>query len=91
MYAFFLILHVIVSVILIVVILIQTGKGAGIGGIFGGGNDALFSAPSGSAFMKKLTIGLALGFACTTIILTVLHSRRTTSSVFQRVGPVQQQ
>ncbi len=91
MYGLILTLHILVSLVLIVVILIQSGKGAGLGGIFGGGSDALFSAPSGSAFLRKLTVGLAIGFMCTTLFLTVLQSRKSGRSVLERVGVPQQQ
>lgn len=91
MYGMILTLHVIVCLVLIVVVLLQSGKAGGMG-IFGGGSsEALFSAPSGTAFMKKLTMGLAIAFLCTTIILTFLHGRRSTRSVIQRVGIPQQQ
>ena len=91
MYTLILILHVLIAVFLIVVVLIQSGKSGGMGGIFGGGSDALFSAPSGSAFLKKVTIGLAVGFLCTTLFLTVLQSRRAGRSVIERVGMPQGQ
>lgn len=91
MYGLILLLHVLICVILIIVILVQSGKGAGIGGVFGGGSDALFSAPSGSAFIRKVTVGLAVGFLCTTILLTILQSRRAGRSVIERVGVPQQQ
>ena len=92
MYTMILTLHVLICAALIIVVLIQSGKGAGLGGIFGGGTDALFSAPSGSAFIKKVTVGLAVGFLLTTLILTVLQSRRGGRSVIERVGiPAQQQ
>ena len=90
MYTLILILHIVISIVLITVVLIQSGKSGGMGGIFGGGSDALFSAPSGSAFLKKLTIGLAVGFLCTTLFLTVLQSRRGGRSVIERVGIPQQ-
>ena len=90
MYELVLTLHILVCAVLVVVILIQAGKGAGISGMFGGGSDSLFSAPSGSAFLKKMTVGLAVGFVCTTLFLTILHSRRSGRSVLERV-PLQQQ
>lgn len=89
MYELILTLHVLICLGLVVVILIQAGKGAGISGMFGGGSDALFSAPSGSAFLKKVTVGLAVGFVCTTLFLTILHTRRSGRSVLERV-PIQQ-
>ena len=64
----------------------------GAGGLFGGGsNDALFSAPSGSSFIRKLTIGFAIAFFCTTLLLTVLGSRKNTRTVLQRVPIAGQQ
>ena len=90
MYELMLTLHVLVCFCLIVVILIQAGKGAGISGMFGGGSDAIFSAPSGSAFLKKVTVGLSIGFVVTTLSLTILHSGRGGRSVLERV-PIQQQ
>lgn len=92
MYGLILTLHVLVCLVLIVVVLIQMSKGGGMGGLFGGGgSDALFSAPSGNLFIKKLTIGLAVGFFCTTLLLTLLESRRGTRSVIQRIGIPQTQ
>ena len=90
MYELILTLHILICAMLIVVVLIQSGKGAGITGMFGGGSDALFSAPSGSAFLKKLTVGFAVGFVITTLSLTILHSRRSGRSVLERVQPMQQ-
>ncbi len=89
MYELILTLHILICTMLIVVVLIQSGKGSGISGMFGGGSEALFSAPSGSAFLKKVTVGLAIGFVCTTLFLTILHSRRSGRSVLERV-PIQQ-
>ncbi|MBI2916190.1 MAG: preprotein translocase subunit SecG [Elusimicrobia bacterium] len=91
MYGLILTLHVTLCLGLAIVILIQSGKSGGLGGLFGGGNEALFSAPSGTLFIKKVTAGLAIGFICTTLILTILHSHRTTRSVLQRVAVPQSQ
>ena len=89
MYELILTLHILICLALVAVILVQAGKGAGLSGMFGGGSDALFSAPSGSAFLKKLTVGFAIGFVFTTLSLTILQSRRSGRSVLERV-PIQQ-
>ncbi|MHB9154813.1 MAG: preprotein translocase subunit SecG [Endomicrobiales bacterium] len=76
MYTLILILHIIVSVGLILVVLLQAGKGSGISGLFGGGgSDQLFNAPSGMAFIKKVTVVMAVVFMLTSLSLTVLTSR----------------
>jgi preprotein translocase subunit SecG len=75
MYTFVYILHIIICVLLIASILLQLGQMGGFGGIFGGGIDQIFSVSSGSMFMKKVTIVLAILFVLTTIGLTVFSSR----------------
>ena len=56
-------LHFIVCVALIVIVLLQAGKGGGMAGLFGGGgSDQIFSAPSGMAFIKKSSCWLCNRF-----------------------------
>ena len=91
MYELILILHILVCATLVIVILIQAGKGAGLGIMGGGTSENLFSAPSGSLFLRKLTAGLAIAFICTTLLLTILQGRKTTRSVMERVASQQAQ
>lgn len=81
MYTILYILHIIVCVLLIITILLQLGQTGGFGGIFGGGVDQIFSSSSGSMFLKKTTIVLAIIFALTTISLTIVSSRSVLESV----------
>lgn len=81
MYAILTILHVIVSVLLILIILLQSGKGAGISGIFGGGGEYLFSTPSGGSFLRKATVTLAVIFVVTSLSMTFVYSRKHFQSV----------
>ena len=84
MYSLFVFVHIIVCVGLILVVLFQAGKGAGLGNLFGGGGgDQLFSAPSGSAFIKKVTTGMAIVFIITSVMLTLLTSRRRNRSLLE--------
>jgi preprotein translocase subunit SecG len=86
MYGFLVFLHIIICVGLILLVLFQAGKGAGLGNLFGGGSgDQLFSAPSGSAFMRNLTAGLAIIFVFTSLGLTVLTARRNNRSLMEQV------
>ncbi|MCA6085752.1 preprotein translocase subunit SecG [Candidatus Endomicrobiellum agilis] len=58
---------------LILVVLVQGGKSGGMANIFGGGGaDQVFNAPSGMAFIKKLTIFMACVFLFTSLMLTKL-------------------
>ena len=93
MYTIVLILHLIVCVGLIMIVLLQAGKGQGIAGLFGGGgSDQLFSAPSGLAFIKKITVAMAVIFVLTSLTLTVMSARQGLRSVTNQIPyiPVEQ-
>ena len=84
-----LIVHVIVCVGLILIVLLQAGKGSGISGLFGGGgSDQLFSAPSGMAFVKKATVVMAILFMLTSLSLTILTSRLGVRSVTSQIPDI---
>lgn len=87
MYGLITFVHILVCVGLILVVLFQAGKGAGLGNVFGGGGggDQLFSAPSGSAFIRKLTTIMAVVFFVTSISLTIVTSRRNRGSLMERI------
>ena len=86
MYGFLVFVHIIVCVGLILVVLFQAGKGAGLGNLFGGGGgDQLFSAPSGSAFIRKLTTGMAVVFVLTSLSLTLITSQRNQRSLMEQL------
>ena len=80
MYHFLLTVHIIACFGMILFVLLQTGRGAGLS-MFGGGGDSLINTPSGSSFMKKFTAGLAATFAFTSLFLTLLSDRTGMSSV----------
>lgn len=85
MYTIIFILHIICSVLLIITILLQLGQMGGFGGIFGGGTaDQIFSSSSGSMFLKKVTIIIALIFVVTTLGLTVFSYRPNIESIMMR-------
>ncbi len=94
MYSLFVFLHIFVCVGLILVVLFQAGKGAGLGNLLGGGGgDQLFSAPSGSAFIKKVTTFMAVIFVITSVMLTIFSSRKNQRSLLESLpgatgGPV---
>ena len=86
MYHFLLTVHVTACLGMILFVLLQTGRGAGLS-MFGGGGDSLINTPSGSSFMKKFTAGLAATFAVTSLFLTLLSDRTGLSSVTSRAAP----
>ncbi len=74
MYTLLIVLHVIFCVFLILVILLQTGKGAGIGAAFGGGSQTVFGPRGAGSFIGKLTGIVAALFMLTSLILAYLSS-----------------
>ncbi len=63
------VLHVLVCVVLIVVVLLQRGKGAEIGAVFGGGGTTLFGSRGAGNFLTKLTSWSAAVFMATSLYL----------------------
>ncbi|MEK7858568.1 MAG: preprotein translocase subunit SecG [Elusimicrobiota bacterium] len=85
LYTFILGIHITACVLMILVVLLQAGRGAGLIGMGGGGGDSLINTPSGSSFMKKVTAVMAGTFAFTSLFLTLLGTRSGMSSVTGRV------
>ncbi len=93
---FFLIfLHILVSIALIAIVLLQSGKGAEMGASFGAsGSQSVFGAGGGNTFMSKLTTGAAIIFMLTSLTLAYRSGHTGTSSIMSGKGaqkPVQTQ
>ena len=68
-------LHVFVCIFLILVVLLQTGKGADLAGAFGGGgSQTAFGARGATTLLHKLTTAAAIAFMATSLILAILAS-----------------
>lgn len=92
MSAFIIVIHVIVCIALILIVLLQTGRGADIGAAFGGGaSQTLFGSTGASSFLSKLTTGAAIIFMLTSLTLAYFSSRRPTTSVMSDVAPITQE
>lgn len=64
------IIHVLVCIFLILVVLLQTGKGSDIGAVFGGGgSQALFGSAGPGTFLGKLTAVMAGIFMLTSVLI----------------------
>lgn len=76
----FLILHIIVTVALIAVVLLQEGKDPGMKGIAGStpdSGDSFFSKNSGrtkASMFAKMTTVLAILFLITTVVLSIMNA-----------------
>lgn len=72
-------LHVIVCVILVVLVLLQSGR-EGMGVIFGGGgNSSVFGSAGAGGVLAKLTTFLAVIFICTSLGYNIMNSSTRTS------------
>lgn len=75
-------LHIIVCIALIIVVLLQAGKGAEMGVSFGGGgSNTVFGASGGRNFMGKVTAAAAIIFMLTSLTLAYFYGQPGSSSV----------
>ncbi|MDQ6961325.1 MAG: preprotein translocase subunit SecG [Mariprofundaceae bacterium] len=85
-------IHILVSIALIAVILIQRGQGADMGSSFGGGGaQTLFGSQGSSSFLTKATGALAVVFMITSLTLAFFSQKDVTSVVGSAVIPMQSQ
>lgn len=84
MITFVTIIHIIVSIGLILVVLLQTGKGADMGAVFGGSSSTIFGSSGAGNFLTRLTTGMAIVFMITSLTLGYFSGRKQSGSVFER-------
>lgn len=88
------IIHVLVCLFLIVIVLLQHGKGADIGATFGGSSQSLFGTEGPIPLLNKITTLAAIVFMVTSISLAYISANKSTGTVMEDVQvqapPVQQ-
>jgi preprotein translocase subunit SecG len=76
-------IHVIVSLFLIIVVLLQSGKSADLAGAFGGtGSQSTFGPRGAASALSRATTGAVIIFMLTSLSLSIKASQRSGSSVF---------
>ncbi len=81
-YAALIVLYIFICFFLILVVLVQQGKGADIAGAFGGGGtQTAFGARGATTLLHKLTTGAFIGFIVLSLLLTVMQARSRPSVV----------
>ena len=79
MYQLIMFAHVLVSLSIVVLVLLQHGKGADIGASFGSGaSQTVFGSTGSGSFMLKLTGTLAAVFFATSLVLAKMASYQAT-------------
>lgn len=74
---FLLVVHLILAVTIIILVLLQQGKGSEMGAAFGGGSSqSLFGARGSASFLSRLTSSLVALFFITSLVLAYLYTRQ---------------
>ncbi len=79
MYTFLIAVHVIACIVLILTILLQSGRGGGLSEAFGSSSTSTIFGTSASTFLQRATSTCAIIFLLTSLTLAVLSSRRSKS------------
>ncbi len=78
------VVHVLVSIFLIAVVLLQRGRGAEIGAVFGGGaSSTVFGSRGAGNFLTKLTTISAVIFMLTSLSLSYVWTQDSEDRLFQ--------
>jgi len=82
MYRGLIIIHLIVSLVMILVVISQSSKGAEMGAVFGGGaSQTAFGSQGAGGFLEKVTITCAVIFMITSLSLAILSSKQQKSLI----------
>jgi preprotein translocase subunit SecG len=83
-------IHIIVCITMVIIVLLQQGKGADVGAVFGGSSSTVFGASGAGNLLTKITWSCAIVFFATSITLAYASTRRVTGSIFEgRAIPAQ--
>ncbi len=88
MYAAVVIIHVICSIALILIVLLQAGKGTGIANVFGGAGQTVFGARTGDVLARGTEVCAGL-FMMTSLVLATMSSDRSSSVMRRRSSPME--
>jgi preprotein translocase subunit SecG len=84
MVTFLTIVHISVCIFLVLVVLLQHGKGADIGATFGGASQTVFGTGGAATFISKVTVVMAATFMVTSMALAYFASRTARESLFSK-------
>ena len=87
MEAFIIVIHVITCLIMVVTVLLQQGKGAEVGAVFGS-SEAIFGSAGPATLLSKITTACAIIFMLTSLTLTYMSLQRKGESVVNSVSTV---
>jgi preprotein translocase subunit SecG len=79
MITFVTVIHIVTCLLITIVVLMQSGKGAEISATLGGSSNTVFGSSGGSNFFTKTTFALAAVFMLTSLGLTIMGSHEKRS------------
>jgi preprotein translocase subunit SecG len=79
-------LHILVCIFLILVVLLQQGKGADLSVFGGGSTQTAFGARGATTLLHKLTVASFVIFILTTVSIGVFEGKGSSSSVVSGIG-----
>lgn len=86
LHTFVTVLHILAAVLLVLVVLLQSGKGAAMGAVFGSGSSQTMFGSSGAGnFLTKLTTAAAVVFMLTSLSLATVLSEKEQDSVINEI------
>jgi preprotein translocase subunit SecG len=88
MYTLVTILHVVACFTLILIVLLQAGKGANMGAAFGGSSQTVFGSSGAGTFLGKMTAAVAVVFMLTSLTLAYSAGKKGPSLVDRAPAPV---
>ncbi len=71
--------HIIICIMMILTVLLQTGKGADMGAAFGGSSQTVFGSSGPGTFLGKMTTFIAIFFMLTSLWLAYSSTHKTSS------------
>ncbi|MCP4715452.1 MAG: preprotein translocase subunit SecG [Deltaproteobacteria bacterium] len=85
------VIHIIVCLALILIVLLQTGKGADMGAAFGGSGQTIFGGAGPAPFLGKVTTAAAIVFMVTSLSLAYMSTNPFGGSIMDDSAPVAHQ
>lgn len=84
------VINLIVSALIVLLVLLQFGKGAEAGLMSGGASDAVFSAAQKGNILSRTTTVLVVIFLVNSIVMAKIQGRNTSESLFDKNAPITQ-
>ena len=82
-------LHYIFCFVLILMILLQAGKGADIGAVFGGASQTVFGSRGPTTFLNRLTVIVAVAFLVTSISLAHIAKAKSADTIISEATSIE--